>query len=262
MNVLRTVAVGAALTGIAFGAFAQAPAQPNQPQRPAAQPQRPAAQPQRPAQAPAQQPAQPAAPAGQEGPLVVKLKANEQQAWTKVCGRDQASNREICYTTRDFVSDQNQPVVAIAVYDVKGDPNKMVRFILPLGLMLAPGIRFAADQNQPTPGVFAICLPNGCFAEAAIKDDIINAFKRGNTLNVSVQNQVGREVTFQLPLADFGKAFDGAPIDPAVLQEQQRQAEEAMRQQEQMRNQLQNQAPGAVVPVTPPAAQPGQPARP
>ncbi len=257
MNVLRTVAVGAALTGIAFGAFAQAPAQP-QPQRPAAQPQRPAQPQQRPAQAPAAQPAAPAQP-GQDGPLVVKLKANEQQVWTKVCGRDQASNREICYTTRDFVSDQNQPVVAIAIYDVKGDPNKMVRFILPLGLMLAPGIRFAADQNQPTPGVFAICLPNGCFAEASVRDDLINALKRGNTLNVSVQNQVGREVTFQLPLADFGKAFDGAPIDPNVLAEQQRQAEEAQRQQEQMRNQLQNQAPGAVVPVTPPAAQPNAP---
>ena len=25
-----------------------------------------------------------------------------QPNWTKVCGKDQAANKEICYTTRDF----------------------------------------------------------------------------------------------------------------------------------------------------------------
>jgi len=118
-----------------------------------------------------------------------------QNDWTKVCGKDQ--NAEVCYTTRDFVSDQGQPVLAAAVYDIKSpQPQKVVRFLMPLGLLLKPGIRFTVDQGQPNPGQYAVCFPNGCFAEAAIKDDAVNAMKKGTTLNVSVQNQAGREVTF------------------------------------------------------------------
>ncbi|SEF89505.1 invasion associated locus B family protein [Bosea lathyri] len=215
-----------------------------------AQAQRPAAP--RPA-APAQQPAQPAPQGGQAatGPTVVQVKPEPSQtSWTKVCGKDQAANKEICYTTRDFVSDQGQPVLAVAIYDVKGDANRIVRFLMPLGLLLQPGIRFGVDTAQPTPGRFAICFPNGCFAEAQVKDDFINAMKKGTTLSVSVQNQGAREVSFAIPLADFAKSFDGAPIDPKVLEDQQKQLQDELaKRQEELRQRL--GAGGAAAPAVP-----------
>jgi len=154
--------------------------------------------------------------------------------------------KKVCYTTRDFVSDQNQPVLAVAVYDVQGEPQKTVRFLLPLGFMLAPGVRFMVDQGQSQPGKYAICFPNGCFAEVPVKDDVIAAFKKGQALMVSVQNQFGREVVFQVPLLTFGKVFDGPPIDPAVLAaEQKKMQDEMQRQAEEMRKKMgqQGQAP-------------------
>jgi invasion protein IalB len=223
-----------------------------------AQPQRPASRPAQPAPAPAQQPAQ--GQAAPTGPTVVQVKPEPSQTtWTKVCGKDQAANKEICYTTRDFVSDQGQPVLAVAVYDVKGDPNKIVRFLMPLGLLLQPGIRFGVDTAQPTSGRYAVCFPNGCFAEAQVKDDFINAMKKGTTLNISVQNQAAREVSFNIPLADFAKGFDGAPIDPKVLEEQQKQLQDELaKRQEELRKRLGGGAadapPGAApAPGTPPA---------
>lgn len=235
------VALSAALGFAPAAAFAQA-------QRPA---QRPAAP------APAA-PAAPAQPQAGTGPTVVQVKPEPSQTtWTKVCGKDQAANKEICYTTRDFVSDQGQPVLAVAVYDVKGDPNKIVRFLMPLGLLLSPGIRFGVDTAQPTPGRYAICFPNGCFAEATVKDDFINAMKKGATLSVSVQNQGAREVSFAIPLADFGKGFDGAAIDPKVLEDQQKALQDELaKRQEELRQRLgaggANAAPGA--PAVPGAA--------
>jgi len=139
--------------------------------------------------------------------------------------------KKVCYTTRDFVSDQNQPVLAVAVYDVQGEPQKTVRFLLPLGFMLAPGVRFMVDQGQSQPGKYAICFPNGCFAEVPVKDDVIAAFKKGQALMVSVQNQFGREVVFQVPLLTFGKVFDGPPIDPAVLAAEQKKMQDEMQRQ-------------------------------
>jgi invasion protein IalB len=190
--------------------------------------------------------------------MVVNVKAEPSQPeWTKVCGKDQGNGAEICYTTRDFVSDQGQPVLAVAIYDIKngpqGAPSRIVRFLMPLGLLLQPGIRFAADKQQPTPGRYAVCFPNGCFAEAPVKEEVINAFKTATTLNVSVQNQVQREVTFAVPLAGFGKAFDGAPIDPKALEEQQRKLQEELeKRSEELRKRL--EAQGSAAPGTPPVA--------
>jgi invasion protein IalB len=245
-----SIALAAAIgIGLAVPAIAQQPAQPQQ--RTQQQQQRPAqpATGQRPA-APAQ--AAPAAPQAQQqpaGPTVVQVKPEPSQTdWTKVCGKDQAQGFEICYTTRDFVSDQGQPVLAVAIYDAKGPQNqKIVRFLMPLGLLLQPGIRFAVDQGQATAGKYAICFPNGCFAEAGgLKDDFVAAMKKGTILNVSVQNQAQREVTFAVPLVGFGKAFDGPPIDPKVLQDQQQKLQEEMQKRsEEMRRRLE-QSGGAV----------------
>ncbi|HZH09661.1 MAG TPA: invasion associated locus B family protein [Microvirga sp.] len=227
---------------VSVPALAQtAPAQP----KPAA----PAAQPARPAAPQAGQPAAGAQPQQQPaGPTVVQVKAEPSQPeWTKVCGKDQNTNTEICYTTRDFVSDQGQPVLALAVYDIKGQqPQKVVRFVMPLGLLLQPGLRFAVDQGQATPGRYVMCLPNGCFAEAQVKDDFVASLKKGANLNVSVQNQVGREITFAVPAAGFGKAFDGPPIDPKVLEEQQKKLqEELQKKSEEMRQKMLQSQGGA-----------------
>ena len=173
------------------------------------------------------------------------MKAEPSQPdWTKVCGKDQANNAEICYTTRDFVSDQGQPVLAVAIYDVKGPQAAADRALpMPLGLLLQPGIRFAVDQGQATAGRYAICFPNGCFAEAPVTPDFINSLKKGTTLNVSVQNQGGREVTFAVPAAGFGKAFDGPAIDPKVLEEQQKKLQEELeKRSEELRKRLESNA--------------------
>jgi invasion protein IalB len=236
----------AALFGLAGLALAAAPA--------AAQPKKPAAAPTAPAPTAPMTPAAPSPAAAQNGPQIVALKSEPSQAdWTKVCGKDQSSGTDICYTTRDFVSDQGQPVLAAAVYEMKNAAQKqevrVVRFLLPLGLLLQPGIRFNVDGQAATAGRFAVCFPNGCFAEVGGVDaGVVAALKKGTTLNVSVQNQTQREVTFAVPLAGFGKAFDGPAMDPKVLEEQQKKLQsELEKRSEEMRKKLeaQGQAPGA-----------------
>ena len=245
----------AALLGLAGLGLAAAPslAQPKKPAAPA---------PTAPAPAAPSTPAAntPAGAAAQTGPQIVTVKSEPSQAdWTKVCGKDQGSGTDICYTTRDFVSDQGQPVLAVAVYEMKNAAQKqevrVVRYLLPLGLLLQPGIRFNVDGQAATPGRFAVCFPNGCFAEAGGVDaGVIAAMKKGTTLNVSVQNQTQREVTFAVPLAGFGKAFDGPAIDPKVLEEQQKKLQsELEKRSDDMRKKLEQQnAAGAAAPATAP----------
>lgn len=221
-------------------------------------------------QKPPARPAQPAqpAPAAQPGAQVVQVKPEPNQAgWTKVCGKEPGSNIDVCTTTREFVSDQNQPVLAVALYDVKTPQGQQraMRFLMPHGLLLPPGVRFAVDQGQASTGRFMVCVPNGCFTEGSVTNDFLNSLKKGNTLNVSVQNTASREVTFAVPLAGFSQAFDGPAIDPKVLEEQQRQSQEQQRKlqeelekrSDELRKRLEQGAAGAAAPPT--AAAPAAP---
>lgn len=253
------VALALATSLLVMGsASAQTPAR-----KPASKPTAPAAAPA--AAAPAQQAqptAQQAQPQGAPAPIRVDLKPS-QPNWTKVCGHDQSADKDICYTTRDFGEAPGQPpVLALAVYDVKGDDTRIVRLLLPISLMLRPGFRFSVDKGATLEGNFEICFPNGCFAESRVKGVTIDAFKHGTVLSVSVKNQVNSDVTFGIPLDGFGPAFDGPAIDPKVLQQQQQQLQDQLQKRaEEERKALESQqqssgsaAPAAGAPAAPAAA--------
>jgi invasion protein IalB len=198
---------GAAALGLCLAfASAESFAQNQTPPRPATQ--KPAAQP---------APAAPAAPSNR-----VELKPSQPE-WTKVCGKDPQAGKEICYTTRDFGQAADQaPVLAVAVYDVKGDAQRIVRLLLPVGLLLRPGFRFSIDRGAALEGTYEICFPNGCFAESRLDAKQLEVMKRGTAININVKNQANAEVVFVVPLEGFGKAFDGPAVDPKVLEEQQK----------------------------------------
>lgn len=209
------------------------------------------------AQAQRGKPAQPAqqAQSAQPSSNKVELKPTQPE-WTKVCGKDEAAKKEICYTTRDFGQAADQPpVMAVAIYDVKGDDQRIVRLLLPVGLLLRPGFRFSVDKGAALEGAYEICFPNGCFAEARVKGATVDSLKKGTTLNVNVKNQANNEVVFAVPLEGFAKAFDGPAIDPKVLEEQQKalQAELQKRAQEE-RQRL--EGPNLNSPVPPAPAKP------
>ena len=207
-------ALATAFLALGGQAFAQ-----NRPAQPAPKPAAPAPQ-----AAPAQAP---------QGPTRVELQP-AQGDWTKVCGKDQSVDKEMCFTTRYFGTAADQPpVLALAIYDVKGDDTKIVRLLLPIGLQLRPGFRFAVDKNAALEGGYEICFPNGCFGESKVKQPVVDQFKKGTTMAVSVKNQVAAEVIFSLPLAGFGKAFDGPAMDPQVLAQKEQELQQAIQKQDE-----------------------------
>jgi len=112
--------------------------------------------------------------------------------------------------------------------------------------MLRPGFRFAIDKGETLAGSFEICFPNGCFAEAKVKGATIDQIKKGSILSVAVKNQVNNEITFAIPLAGFARAFDGPPIDPKVLEEQQKKLQEELQKRaEEERKRLEATKPDA-----------------
>ena len=211
-------------------------------------------------------PAPAAAPQGQpqnpNAPVKIDMQTLPKTDWVKVCGKPQQGQKETCFTTRDFTTAPDQPPpVALAVYDVKGEDSRIVRVLLPIGLLLKPGVRFSVDKGAQSEGAFEFCMPNGCFAETKVAGKVLDQMKKGTTFNVVAKGLANNEVTFALPLSNFGKSFDGAPIPPEVIQKQQQDQQAELQKQLQERALAQRQqleaAPAAgAAPAPAPAAAP------
>jgi invasion protein IalB len=223
----RTFAVIAATAAFAFvgatGVRAQAP--PPAPVK-KAQPKQPAKQPApAPAQAAPQQPAPPPAAAGQpqQIPLVYS-------AWVKLCGKNpqDPNAKELCQTMKEAHMESGQFVAAAALIEMAGEQKKILQLILPTRLLLPPGTRVTVDSNPPSDGPFIICAPEFCMAQHEVTEDFVNKLKAGQTLQIQAINDQKQTVSYLLPLADFGKAHDGPPTDPKVLEEQRKEAQKKM----------------------------------
>jgi invasion protein IalB len=118
--------------------------------------------------------------------------------------------------------------VSIGLREVKADKKKLLLVAVPPGVLLQPGMRINVDQNQPVAAKFSICFPNNCFAEADVSDAVLGQLKKGTNLLVRVFNQQGQEIGFVTKLDGFGKAYDGPPIDPKVVEEEQKRLQEEL----------------------------------
>jgi len=184
--------------------------------------------------APKAQPAQ-AEPAAPQQPKLIF------SPWTKFCLKGkQAGAKEVCFTGKDGRIESGMPVVAAVIIEPEGQPKKVLRVTLPLGMSLQPGTRVIIDQDKPMTGAYVICFQNGCMADYEATGDIIDKMKKGTNLVVQGINGSGQPISLVVPLNDFTKAYDGPPTDPKVFEAQQKKLqEELQRRAEEARKRLQ-----------------------
>ncbi len=232
------------------------------------------------AQSPTAKPAAPAAPAAPAGaaqpapagqpqiPSKVDLVSPEPQ-WVKLCGKEQTSGREACQTMRDFAPSADQaPMVSVQVFELQGQDKKKLRFmILPIGMLLKPGFRVIVDKAEPLEGKYDMCFQNACTAEIEMGASAFTEMKKGQNLAVVLRvpggDASGRELTFNIPLKDFGPTFDGKPTDPKVLEEQRQALQQQLQKKaEEQRKQLEQQQQSGATPAAPASPAPAAPVAP
>ena len=245
----------------AGSAFAQQPAAPAP--APAAKPAAPA---KKPAPAKPAAPAAPAAPAPEAQQQAPAQGEQQQQVqliyspWTKFCLKGQNNDpnaKQVCFTGKDARIESGMPVVAAVLIEPEGEPKKLLRVTLPLGMQLVHGTRVIVDQNQPMTAPYVICFTNGCMADYEATADLIGKMKKGQGLVIQAINSTGQPISLVLPLADFGKAYDGPPTDPKVFEEQQKKLQdELQRRADEARKKLESQQGQPQSSNAPPASAP------
>jgi invasion protein IalB len=198
--------------------------------------------------------AQQAPPAGAP-PAAAQAQPPEQQVqliyapWTKFCLKGQdAGAKQVCFTGKDGRIESGQPVIAAVIIEPEGEPKKILRVTLPLGMQLVHGTRVIVDANPPAQSPYVICFANGCMSDYEVTPELLASLKKGQNLVVQAINSNGAPLTLPLPLAEFAKAYDGPPTDPKVFEETQKKLQEELQKRaEEQRKKLEGAggAPGA-----------------
>jgi len=234
---------------VAFDAPAQAQAPAPAPGAPKKAAPAPKAAPKAPAAAaPAQQApaAQAQAPAQQGGAAPAQPQDQQVQLiyapWTKFCLKGQDANaKQVCFTGKDGRIESGQPVVAAVIIEPEGEPKKILRVTLPLGMQLVHGTRIIVDNNAPMQSPYVICFANGCMSDYEATPELLANMKKGQNLVVQAINANGSALTLPLPLGEFAKAYDGPPTDPKVFEEAQRKLQEELQKRaEEQRKKLED----------------------
>jgi invasion protein IalB len=162
----------------------------------------------KPAAAPARQVAQ-VQPAPSEAPQrttatygdwVVQCASTTKPSVQKVC--------DMAQTTQ--VQGGNAPFSNVAIgRPVKGQPIKLVVQV-PVNVSFGSGV--IVRTSDADPGIeapFARCIPNGCFAEFELKDDMLKKLRAASgTGKLSFPGAAGRVINVPVSFKGFDQAFD------------------------------------------------------
>jgi invasion protein IalB len=142
----------------------------------------------------------------------------------------QPAAKQLCVTVKDARLETGQPLAAVAFIEPEGEPKKVMRVTLPLGMQLPQGARATVDQEQPISGRYIMCLPHGCMADFEIDAAFVGKVKKAQNILLQSININGQTASYPMPLAEFAKVNEGPPTDPKLLEEQQRKMQEQLQQ--------------------------------
>ena len=134
------------------------------------------------------------------GDWVVQCETTTKPSVRKVC--------DMAQTTQ--VQGRDVPFSRVAVaHPLKGEPVKLVVQV-PINVSFAsPVIVRTADADPGISAPFARCIPNGCFAEFDLKDDLLKKLRAASGMGkLSFPGASGQEVNVPLSFKGFNQAFE------------------------------------------------------
>jgi invasion protein IalB len=108
------------------------------------------------------------------------------------------------------VQGKNLPFSRVAVRrPVKGQPVNL-EVQLPVNTWLLSNVRvLTSDADPGLAAPFQRCIPNGCFAEFELKDDMMKKLRgTGTTGKIIFKDSTNHDVTVPLSFKGFSQAFD------------------------------------------------------
>ena len=132
--------------------------------------------------------------------------------WETRCETPPGAAYEQCAAVLSVV-DQDRPnlTMAVIVLNTADRKARLMRVVAPLGVLLPAGLSLRIDDQDAGRLNFLQCLANGCIAQIALDDKLIDKLKSGKTATLGLFQTPEQGVGVPAPLAGFKEAYEQLP---------------------------------------------------
>src|SRR5271166_5567592 len=140
---------------------------------------------------------------------VIKAKHGD---WETRCETPPGASYEQCAIVLSVV-DQERPnlTMVVIVLNTADRKARLMRVIAPLGVLLPSGVGLHVDNQDLGHLNYLQCLANGCIAQVALDEKLLDKLKTGKTMTLGVFQTPEQGVGVVAPLAGFKEAYEQLP---------------------------------------------------
>jgi invasion protein IalB len=129
-------------------------------------------------------------------------------AWQVSCRTPPGAKEEKCALVQS-VTAEDRPNVGLTVvfYKAIGDDKKLLRVVVPLGVLLPTGLGLKIDGQDVGNAPFLKCGKRGCVAEVVLQDEVIAKMKTGSIAMFIIFDTPEAGIGIPVSLQGFGDAL-------------------------------------------------------
>jgi invasion protein IalB len=129
-------------------------------------------------------------------------------AWQVSCRTPPGAKEEKCALVQS-VTAEDRPNVGLTVvfYKAIGEDKKLLRVVVPLGVLLPTGLGLKIDGQDVGNAPFLKCGKRGCVAEVVLQDEVIAKMKTGTTAMFIIFDTPEAGIGIPVALQGFGDAL-------------------------------------------------------
>lgn len=132
--------------------------------------------------------------------------------WETRCETPPGAAYEQCAVVMSVV-DEERPnlTLVIIVLNTADRKTRLMRVIAPLGVLLPAGVSLRIDNQDAGRLNFLQCLANGCIAQLALDQPLLDKLKAGKTMTLGIFQTPEQGVGVPASLAGFKEAYEQLP---------------------------------------------------
>lgn len=152
--------------------------------------------------------------AAQTARPTVKFYAKNYGDWLYRCETiDQSGKKtvKLCQVLQTIVIRQNGhvlPLVELSFTKAQDRTGYNFSAAVPIGVLLPPGVSFAADKDTPLNRPIDFCKSDSCIVVPSLQNALVKDFRRGTEGHVGLTAENGRKIVINFPLKGFSDAVD------------------------------------------------------
>lgn len=101
--------------------------------------------------------------------------------------------------------------ISVAISKTPGSKNGLLRVQAPLSILLPNGLGLYVDGNDIGNAYFARCFSDGCYAEVALDEKLLEQLRKGSTATFTIFQTQEEGIGIPVDLKGFADGYDALP---------------------------------------------------